>query len=56
MNALITAVNSLLAVAKDALGTLAGMWIIAVPAAFYVIGLAVKFLFGLVKRKKRARP
>lgn len=58
MSYIITALTSLIAIAKTAFTGIAGLgWIVAVPAAFFVIGLAVKFIFGLMGRggKKRRR-
>ena len=56
MGQIVTAISGLMALLKTGLTGIAGLWIIAVPATFFVIGLAVKFLFGLIQRgKKRGR-
>lgn len=55
MNAIITALTSLVAIVTSALTTIAGFWVVAIPAAFFVIGLAIKFLFGLMGRGKKRR-
>lgn len=55
MTLIITAMTSLVSVVTTSLTSLAGMWVVAVPAAFFVIGLAIKFLFGLMGRGKRKK-
>lgn len=56
MTQIMTALASLVSVVVSALTSLAGLWVVAIPAAFFVIGLAVKFIFGLMGKgggKKR---
>lgn len=56
MTAIVTALTSLMTILKTGLAGIAGLWVIAVPATFFLLGLAVKFLFGLISRgKKRGR-
>ena len=55
MSTIITQLASLVTILKTALAGIAGMWVVAVPAAFFVLGLAVKFLFGLMGRGKKRR-
>lgn len=55
MSEIITQLTSLVTVLKSALTGIAGMWVVAVPAAFFVLGLAAKFIFGLIGRGKRRR-
>lgn len=55
MSVIITELTSLIPLVKQGLTSLAGMWVVAVPAAMFVLGLAVKFLFGLMGRGKRRR-
>jgi hypothetical protein len=55
MSTIITELASLVTIVKTALTSLAGMWVVAVPAGFFVLGLAVKFLFGLMGRGKKRR-
>lgn len=55
MSTIISQLTSLVTVLKSALTGIAGMWVVAVPAAFFVLGLAVKFLFGLMGRGKKRR-
>lgn len=50
-----TTLASLVTIVTTALGTIATFWVVAIPAAMFVIGLAVKFLFGLMGRTKRRR-
>lgn len=53
MSLIITALTSLITVAKTAFAGIAGLgWVVAIPASFFVIGLAVKFIFGLLGRGK----
>lgn len=53
MSLIITALTSLITVAKSAFTGIAGLgWVVAIPASFFVIGLAVKFIFGLMGRGK----
>lgn len=55
MSSIMTTLASLAALVTTSLTSLAGLWVVAIPAAFFVIGLAVKFLFGLMGRGKRKR-
>lgn len=56
MSFIVTALTSLMTILKTGLVGIAGLWIIAVPATFFILGLAVKFLFGLISRgKKKSR-
>lgn len=55
MAEIMTQLASLITVLKSALVGIAGLWVVAIPAAFFVLGLAVKFIFGLVGRGKRKR-
>lgn len=55
MGEIVTALGSLIAIVKTSLATLATMWVVAVPAGMFVLGLAVKFLFGLMGRGKKKR-
>ena len=48
MAEIITALSSLVTIILSALGSLAGLWVVAAAAAFFVIGLAIKFIFGLM--------
>lgn len=51
MSQIVTAITSLITILRTGLVSLAGLWVVAVPATFFVLGLAVKFLFGLMGRK-----
>lgn len=55
MSTIITQLTALVPLVKTALTELAGMWVVVVPAAFFVLGLGVKFLFGLMGRGKKRR-
>lgn len=55
MSDIVTVLATLVTVLKTALTGIAGMWVVAVPAAFFVLGLATKFLFGLMGRGKKKR-
>lgn len=56
MDSIVTTLASLVTILKTGLTGIAGLWIVAVPATFFILGLAVKFLFGLIQRgKKRGR-
>lgn len=56
MSAIVTALTSLMTLLRTGLAGIAGLWVVAVPATFFVLGLAVTFLFGLIKRgRKRGR-
>lgn len=55
MSQIITQLTALIPLVKTALAELAGMWVVAVPAAMFVLGLGVKFLFGLMGRGKKRR-
>lgn len=56
MSYIVTALTSLMTLLRTGLAGIAGLWVIAVPATFFVLGLAVKFLYGLIQRgKKRGR-
>lgn len=55
MNHIMTALASLASLVVTSLTSLAGLWVVAIPAAMFVIGLAVKFLFGLMGRGKRKK-
>lgn len=55
MSSIITALTSLVTLIVSALSELAGLWVVAVAAAFFVIGLAIKFIFGLMGKGKSGR-
>lgn len=55
MSAIITALTSLVTILVSALTSLAGLWVVAVAAAFFVIGLAIKFIFGLMGKGGKGR-
>lgn len=55
MSSIMTTLASLAGLVTTSLTSLAGLWVVAIPAAFFVIGLAVKFLFGLMGRGKRKK-
>lgn len=56
MSEIVTMLTSLMTLLKTGLTGVAGLWIVAVPATFFILGLAVKFLFGLISHgKKRGR-
>lgn len=55
MSVLVTVLGSLMTVLKTGLAGIAGLWIVVVPATFFILGLAVKFLFGLMGRGKRRK-
>lgn len=55
MTNILTELTALVTACKTAMQSIAGMWVVAIPAAFFVMGLAVKFLFGLMGRGKRRR-
>lgn len=55
MATIITEAAALIAIVKTGLQGLAGMWIVYVPAGMFCLGLAVKFLFGLLGRGKKRR-
>lgn len=55
MSAIITALTSLITMITTALTELAGLWVVAVAAAFFVIGLGIKFIFGLLGKGGKSR-
>ena len=55
MGTILTEAASLIGVVKTALQSLVTLWVVAVPAGMFVLGLAVKFLFGLMGRGKKKR-
>lgn len=55
MSVIITEAAALIAIVKTGLQGLAGMWVVYVPAGMFCLGLAVKFLFGLLGRGKKRR-
>lgn len=55
METIISQLTALVPLVKTGLTGIAGMWVVAVPAGFFVLGLGVKFLFGLMGRGKRRR-
>lgn len=55
MSELVTQLTSLMGVLKTGLAGIAGLWVVVVPATFFVLGLAVRFLFGLMGRGKRRK-
>lgn len=55
MSTIVTLLGSLVTIFRVGLDGIAGLWVVAVPATFFIIGLAVSFLFGLMKRGSRRR-
>lgn len=56
MSEIFTALTSLVSILRTAMSGIVGFgWVVAVPASFFVIGLGVKFIFGLMGRGKKRR-
>lgn len=55
MSTIVTLLGSLMTLFRVGLDGIAGLWVVAVPATFFILGLAVSFLFGLMKRRSRRR-